>query len=306
VATAVRARALTKRYGELTAVDAVDLDVPVGISFGVLGPNGAGKTTLMKMVTCVSPPSGGTLEVLGTDVSGDRRALKRRLGVVPQGVTLDFDLTVRENLVVHAAYHDVPRAEARARADRLLDFAQLRPRADDQVDELSGGMQRRLLIARSLVNDPELVVLDEPTTGLDPQARHVVWERLRSLRRQGKTLLITTHYMEEAARLCDELVILDRGRIIARGTPVALVADHVPPRVIEVHGTGDEEAVRAALDGVTATVESTGDRVLVYGEDGATIAGRLRAVELDRHAIIERDATLEDVFLRLTGHTLVD
>jgi lipooligosaccharide transport system ATP-binding protein len=221
-----------KRYGPITAVDGIDLDVPVGVSFGVLGPNGAGKTTAIRMITCVTPPTAGSLEALGVDVTGEgRRDLKRRIGVVPQGVTLDFDLTVRENLVVHAAYHDVPRTEARARADRLLDFAQLRPRADDQVDELSGGMQRRLLIARSLVNDPELVVLDEPTTGLDPQARHVVWERLRSLRRQGKTLLITTHYMEEAARLCDELVILDRGRIIARGTPVALVADHVPDPV---------------------------------------------------------------------------
>ncbi len=303
---AVRARALTKRYGELTAVDAIDLDVPVGVSFGVLGPNGAGKTTLMRMITCVSPPSDGTLTVLDTDVRGDRRALKRRLGVVPQGVTLDFDLTVRENLVVHAGYHDVPGGQARDRADQLLDFAQLSERADDPVDALSGGMQRRLLIARSLVNDPELVVLDEPTTGLDPQARHVVWERLRRLRRQGKTLLITTHYMDEAARLCDELVIMDRGRIIARGAPVDLVADHVPPRVVEVHGTGDEDAVRTALGGSARAVESTGDRVLVYGDDGAAITARLRATELDSHATLERDATLEDVFLRLTGHTLVD
>jgi lipooligosaccharide transport system ATP-binding protein len=307
VGSAVHATGLTKRYGALTAVDGIDLDVPIGTTFGVLGPNGAGKTTLMKMITCVSPPTAGHLEVLGVDVRGDRRSLKRRLGVVPQGVTLDFDLTVRENLVVHGGYHDLPRAVARDAAERLLDFAQLSERADAQIDELSGGMQRRLLIARALVNDPELVILDEPTTGLDPQARHVVWERLRNLRREGKTLLITTHYMDEATRLCDHLVVVDRGRIIAEGTPAGLIAAHVPPRVVEVHGTdASADEVRRVLGDRVRDVESTGDRVLAYGHDGAAIVDGLRDAGLHHQALLERDATLEDVFLRLTGHTLVD
>jgi lipooligosaccharide transport system ATP-binding protein len=213
---AVEARELVKRYGENTAVDGIDLDVAVGGCFGFLGPNGAGKTTTIKMITCVSPPTAGSLRVLGQDVHGDRRKIKARLGVVPQGMTLDSDLTVRENLVTFAGYHSVPRREAEQRADGLLDFAQLRDRAGAEVEELSGGMQRRLLLARALVNDPELLVLDEPTTGLDPQARHLVWERLRRLKRGGKTLLLTTHYMEEAAQLCDQLVVLDHGRVIAR------------------------------------------------------------------------------------------
>jgi lipooligosaccharide transport system ATP-binding protein len=304
---AVHARGLSKRFGDLVAVDGIDLDIPVGGCFGILGPNGAGKTTTMRMVACVSPPTDGSLKVLGQDVRGHRRAIKRRLGVVPQGETLDHDLTVRENLLSFAAYHGLPRALAGERADELLAFIQLAARADDRIDALSGGMQRRLLVARALVGDPELVVLDEPTTGLDPQARHLVWERLRRLRGQGKTLLVTTHYMDEAAQLCDRLVIMDRGRIIAEGTPAELVAAHVAPRVVEVRGVESiPDAVRVAMNGLADEVEQVGDRLLVYGRDGQAIAKRLRDAGAVHHVILLRDATLEDVFLRLTGHELVE
>jgi lipooligosaccharide transport system ATP-binding protein len=304
---AVRARALSKRYGDLVAVDGIDLDVPVGGCFGILGPNGAGKTTVMKMITCVSPPSDGHLAVLDQDVRGDRRAIKRRLGVVPQGDTYDWELTVRDNLLSFAWYHGLDRRGAAMRTDELLDWVRLTDRANDRIDALSGGMLRRLLIARALLNDPELIVLDEPTTGLDPQARHLVWERLRSLRSQGKTLLITTHYMDEAARICDRLVIMDRGRIIANGTPTELVAAHVAPRVVEVSGVNTPlPDVEIAVGGLADDVEQVGDRVLVYGRDSEGIASRLRAMALAHEALLLRDATLEDVFLRLTGRALVE
>jgi lipooligosaccharide transport system ATP-binding protein len=303
-APAVLARGLVKRYGDRAAVDGIDLAVPAGRCFGVLGPNGAGKTTTIRMITCVSPPTAGELVVLGEDVRGDRRSIKRRMGVVPQGMTLDTDLLVRENLVSFANYHDVPRAHASQRVDELLRFAQLSERAGSRIEELSGGMQRRLLIARALVNDPELVVLDEPTTGLDPQARHFVWERLRSLKRYGKTLLLTTHYMEEAAQLCDQLVIVDHGRVIAQGSPQQLVRDSVPPRVVEVLGEMSADNVRAAAGPAAREVERVGDRVLAYGADSEAIAARLRGAGLGAGGILLRDATLEDVFLRLTGHAL--
>ena len=304
---AVRARGLVKRYGTFTAVDAIDLEVPAGGCFGVLGPNGAGKTTTMRMITCTSPVTEGSLEVLGQSVRGDRRALKRRLGVVPQGETLDYDLSVRDNLTTFARYHDVPRDVASRRADELLDFVSLAERSGDKIEELSGGMQRRLLVARALVNDPELVVLDEPTTGLDPQARHHVWERLRGLKRRGVTLLLTTHYMEEAAQLCDRLVIMDRGRIVAEGTPADLVRMHAAPRVVEVQGVEDAaEAVRALVAGLASDIEEVGDRILVYTADAQAVTARLRDVAVAHMALIERDASLEDVFLRLTGHALVD
>jgi lipooligosaccharide transport system ATP-binding protein len=307
VAPAVSARRVVKRYGDFVAVDHVDLDVPRGGCFGVLGPNGAGKTTLMHLICCVSPLTGGTLEVLGADVRGDRRALKRRLGVVPQGETLDNDLTVRENLITFAAYHDVARSLAVERADALLEFAQLAPRANDRTDQLSGGMQRRLLIARALVNDPELVVLDEPTTGLDPQARHLVWDRLRMLVAQGKTLLLTTHYMEEAAQLCDRLVVMDSGRIIAEGSPRELIETTVPPRVVEVLGAdGIGDSVRHALGDLAADVDGVGNRVLVATDDSDQVLMALREARLEGHGLLVRDATLEDVFLRLTGRALIE
>ncbi len=313
---AVHARSLTKRFGDVTAVDRIDLEIPVGGCFGVLGPNGAGKTTLMRMICCVSPPTGGELHVLGADVRGDRRALKRRLGVVPQGETLDTELTVRENLTSFAAYHDVPRNVATQRATALLDFAQLTERSDDRTEELSGGMQRRVLIARALVNDPELVVLDEPTTGLNPQARHLVWDRLRMLLRQGKTLLLTTHYMDEAAQLCDRLVVINEGRIIAEGTPNELIARTVKPRVVEVLGGAagisaqEERAIRRALETDAATrdseVDVLGDRVLIPTAEAPAVQRVLDEAGLDGRGVLTRDATLEDVFLRLTGRALVE
>jgi lipooligosaccharide transport system ATP-binding protein len=291
---AVEARGLEKHFQATVAVDGIDLAIPVGGCFGFLGPNGAGKTTTIKMITCVSPPTAGELHVLGLDVRHDRRAIKARLGVVPQGMTLDGDLTARENLLSFGAYHSLPRRKAEQRADA-------------EVEELSGGMQRRMLIARALVNDPELLVLDEPTTGLDPQARHLVWERLRRLKRSGKTLLLTTHYMEEAAQLCDQIVVLDHGRVIARGTPRELVSENVAPRVVEVQGieTRADDVVRIAA-GLAQDVEAVGDRVLIYAADGEEIASRIRDAGVPHQALILREATLEDVFLRLTGHALVD
>ena len=305
-APAVRARGLTKRFGERVAVRGIDLDIPSGRCFGVLGPNGAGKTTTIRMITCVSPPSAGTLEVLGIDVLGDRRQIKARIGVVPQGMTLDTDLLVRENLVTFALYHQLPMATAHRRADELLAFASLTDRAKSRVNDLSGGMQRRLLIARALVNDPDLVVLDEPTTGLDPQARHFVWERLRSLKRLGKTLLITTHYMDEAAQLCDELIVVDDGRIIAGGSPATLIRSTVASRVVEVHGNPALPALRSLLASVTTDVERVGDRVLVYSDESEIVASRIRDANLPHSALLVRDSTLEDVFLRLTGRALVE
>jgi lipooligosaccharide transport system ATP-binding protein len=304
---AVEAHGLEKRFPATVAVDGIDLEIPVGGCFGFLGPNGAGKTTTIKMITCVSPPTAGELRVLGLDVRSDRRAIKARLGVVPQGMTLDGDLTARENLLSFGAYHSLPRRKAEERADELLEFAQLSERADAEVEELSGGMQRRMLIARALVNDPELLVLDEPTTGLDPQARHLVWERLRRLKRSGKTLLLTTHYMEEAAQLCDQIVVLDHGRVIARGTPRELVKQNVAPRVVEVQGieTAADDVVRMARP-LAQDVEAVGDRVLIYAADGEEIASKIRDAGVPHQALILREATLEDVFLRLTGHALVD
>lgn len=303
---AVRAIGLVKRFGDRTAVDGIDLTVPAGGCFGVLGPNGAGKTTTIRMITCVSPPTAGQLYVLGQDVRRDRRRIKRRIGVVPQGMTLDTDLLVRENLATFANYHDVPRAIANLRVDELLKFSQLAERADSRIEELSGGMQRRLLIARALVNDPDLVVLDEPTTGLDPQARHFVWERLRRLKRYGKTLLLTTHYMEEAAQLCDHLIVVDHGRIIAEGAPTELVSANVPPRVVEVLGDAPVSDVQNAVGGYASEIERVADRILVYGADSDAIASRIRAAGVPQQGLLLRDATLEDVFLRLTGHALGD
>ena len=304
---AVVASDLTKRYGNAVAVDNIDLQVPTGGCFGVLGPNGAGKTTTMRMIACVSPITSGSLHVLGQDVAGNRRAIKRRIGVVPQGQTLDDDLTVRENLTSFGAYHDLPRRTAGQRADELLDFVQLSHRADADVEALSGGMQRRVLIARALVNDPELVILDEPTTGLDPQARHLVWDRLRSLRGQGKTLLLTTHYMDEAAQLCDYIVVMDRGVIIAAGTPGALVDAHAAPRVVEIRGTDATESdLRTVLAEQARDIEVRDDRAFVYGDDGERMIGRIRDAGVPNAGLLLRDATLEDVFLRLTGRALVE
>jgi lipooligosaccharide transport system ATP-binding protein len=305
--SAIVATNLLKRYGSITAVDGISFEAPVAMCYGFLGPNGAGKTTTIRMITCVSPPSGGTLEVLGMNVRSHPRSIKRRLGVVPQGMTLDTEIKVKENLVVHGIYHGIPKQEAERRADELLDFTQLAGREDARIQELSGGMQRRLLIARALMNDPDVLVLDEPTTGLDPQARHLVWERLRNLKRQGKTLIITTHYMEEASQLCDRILVIDHGKVIAEDTPNGLINNHVPPRVLEVHQVeGVEDRIHAAIVDCVVEVETIGDRVLAYGNDGQEMIRRLRDAGFEHQPMLLRDATLEDVFLRLTGHALTD
>lgn len=302
---AISARDLVKSYGPITAVDGIDFDVPAGVSFGMLGPNGAGKTTTIGMITCVMPPTSGTLMVLGQDVTHHAREIKGRLGVVPQGMTLDTEMRVKENLVIHGIFHGIPRGDSERRADELLEFTKLEERWKSGIRELSGGMQRRLLIARALVNDPDVVVLDEPTTGLDPQARHLVWERLRQLKREGKTLCVTTHYMEEAAQLCDLLVVIDHGKIIASGQPKDLIVKHVPPKVVEVHGVdGQDSRIRSAVATITNDFEMVGDRALAYGQDGEAIIHAIREAGFDHHAVLLRDATLEDVFLRLTGHGL--
>src|SRR5687768_5815917 len=265
----IHARGLTKRFGELTAVDAIDFDVAPGESFGFLGPNGAGKTSAMRMIGCVSPMSAGALRVLGMDPIADGPRIRARLGVVPQQDTLDTELTVRENLLLYGRYFGLSRAECAKRADELLDFAQLTERAGDQVEHMSGGMKRRLLIARALINEPDLLLLDEPTTGLDPQARHLVWEKLRTLKRQGVTLLLTTHYMDEAAQLCDRLVIMHEGRILVQGSPRELVARETSPQVIEVFEPPDLSIPGLRdLDGLAYRVERLADRWLFYTAEG--------------------------------------
>jgi lipooligosaccharide transport system ATP-binding protein len=303
----VTARGLTKTFGDFTAVDGIDFSVARGEAFGFLGPNGAGKSSTMRMIGCVSPVTSGELRVLGMDPATQGQAIKARLGVVPQEDTLDTELTVRENLVLYARYFGIARADARERADRLLDFVQLTERAGDKVEPLSGGMKRRLTIARSLVNDPEVLLLDEPTTGLDPQARHVVWDRLYRLKQQGVTLVLTTHYMDEAEQLCDRLVIMDRARIVAEGSPRELIAAHSSREVLEVRlGAGPAPDLAAVLDGAAQRVDELPDRVLVYTDDGERAAEVLHDRGVRPVATLVRRSTLEDVFLRLTGRTLVD
>jgi lipooligosaccharide transport system ATP-binding protein len=303
----VTARGLTKTFGSFTAVDGIDFSVARGEAFGFLGPNGAGKSSTMRMIGCVSPVTSGELRVLGMDPATQGQAIKGRLGVVPQEDTLDTELTVRENLVLYARYFGLSRADARERAERLLDFVQLSERADDKVEPLSGGMKRRLTIARSLVNDPEVLLLDEPTTGLDPQARHVVWDRLYRLKQQGVTLVLTTHYMDEAEQLCDRLVIMDRARIVAEGSPRELIAAHSTREVLEVRlGDGPVPDLASLLGGNASRVDALPDRVLVYTDDGERAAEVLHDGGVRPVATLVRRSTLEDVFLRLTGRTLVD
>jgi lipooligosaccharide transport system ATP-binding protein len=301
----IQARGLVKRFGELAAVNSVDFDLKRGEAFGFLGPNGAGKTSTMRMIGCVSPVTEGTLNVFGLDPASDGVEIRGRLGVVPQEDSLDLELTVRENIIVYGRYFGLPRSVLRKRADELLEFVELTDRAKDKVEPLSGGMKRRLTIARSLVNDPELLLLDEPTTGLDPQARHVVWDRLFRLKQRGVTLVLTTHYMDEAEQLCDRLVVMDTGRIVAEGSPRQLIERYSTREVVEIRFEG-ERPETLALDGVGERVEELPDRVLVYSQDGDATAGALAERNLPPHATLIRRSTLEDVFLHLTGRTLVD
>jgi lipooligosaccharide transport system ATP-binding protein len=302
----IHARGLVKSFGDLVAVDGIDFDVQRGEAFGFLGPNGAGKSSTMRMIGCVSPVSAGTLTVLGMDPLLDGPAIRGRLGVVPQLDTLDLELTVRENLVIYGRYFGLSRRELRARADDLLDFVQLAERANEPVEPLSGGMKRRLTIARSLVNEPELLLLDEPTTGLDPQARHVVWDRLFRLKQQGVTLVLTTHYMDEAEQLCDRLVIMDRGKIAEEGAPHELIRRLSTREVVELRFAGEAPAVEAnVFDGQVARVEVLPDRILLYTDDGDALVP-VAHERLEPRSVLVRRSTLEDVFLRLTGRTLVD
>ena len=304
------ARGLTKTFGDFTAVDGIDVQVTRGESFGFLGPNGAGKSSTMKMVAATSPPSGGELRIFGLDPVTDGAAVRARLGNCPQQDNLDEEITVEENLHVYGRYFGLPRKVIRERTDELLDFAQLTERRGDKVEPLSGGMKRRLTIARSLINNPEILLLDEPTTGLDPQARHVLWDRLFRLKRQGVTLIITTHYMDEAEQLCDRLVVMDHGRIVAEGSPRALNEQHSTREVLELRLPLDERAdhsdVVHLVDGVGSYVEALPDRLLVYTDHGDGALEAVHARGLQPITSIVRRSTLEDVFLRLTGRTLVD
>jgi lipooligosaccharide transport system ATP-binding protein len=303
----ISARALVKRFGSFVAVDGIDFDVRRGEAFGFLGPNGAGKSSTMRMIGCVSPVTEGTLRILGLDPAVDGPTIRSRLGVVPQEDTLDLELTVRENLMIYGRYFDIPRSVLRERITRLLDFVQLSERANDRVEPLSGGMKRRLTIARSLVSEPELLLLDEPTTGLDPQARHVVWERLYLLKQQGVTLVLTTHYMDEAEQLCDRLVVMDKGRIAAEGSPRQLIDRYSSREVLELRFVpGEQEAMMSKIADLGDQVEALPDRVLVYTSDGDAAAAEVHARHLTPESMLVRRATLEDVFLRLTGRTLVE
>jgi lipooligosaccharide transport system ATP-binding protein len=314
----VYARGLTKRFDGFTAVDGIDVDVQRGEAFGFLGPNGAGKSSTMRMIACVSPVTAGTLRVLGRDPASDGSWIRGRLGVVPQEDSLDLELTVRENLLVYGRYFGLPKPLIRERADELLDFVQLGEKRDAKVEALSGGMKRRLTIARSLINEPEVLLLDEPTTGLDPQARHVLWDRLFRLKQQGVTLVLTTHYMDEAEQLCDRLVVMDGGRIAAEGSPLALIREWSTREVLELRfapGENDEagrkiqalvDAPSRPLHNLVSRVEVLPDRVLLYAEDGDEASAEVHRHGVAPLSVLVRRSTLEDVFLRLTGRTLVD
>ena len=301
------ARSLVKRFGEFTAVDGIDVEVRRGEAFGFLGPNGAGKSSTMRMIGCVSPPTAGTLHLFGLDAATHGAAIRARIGVVPQLDTLDTELSVQENLWIYGRFFDLPRAEAKRRAAELLEFAQLTDRAGSIVDNLSGGMKRRLSIARSLINEPELLLLDEPTTGLDPQARHVLWDRLYRLKQQGVTLVLTTHYMDEAEQLCDRLVVMDQGRIVAEGSPRELIDRYSTREVLELRfPAGENEAASPLLEGIGERQELLPDRVLVYAADGEAALAEAHHRGLAPESALVRRSSLEDVFLLLTGRSLAD
>jgi len=296
----IEATDLKKTYGDTLAVDGIRFTVKKGEIFGFLGPNGAGKTTTMKMITCISPRTSGTLAVLGMDPDEHPAEIKYRLGVVPQETNLDPDFTVHGNLVTYARYFDIPNGDAVKKADELLEFVQLQDKRDVPIDKLSGGMKRRLILARALVNSPDLLILDEPTIGLDPQARHLIWERLKLLQAQGNTVVLTTHYLDEAARLCDRLVIMDNGRILVEGAPTELVKEHVGDEIVEVEKTDD---VLACVSGMQIHFEEYGDMIQIVSPSAREVA-RTLFDHCQPKKILTRPATLEDVFLKLAGRTL--
>jgi len=302
----IHARGLTKRFGEFTAVAGIDFDVQQGEAFGFLGPNGAGKSSTMRMIGCVSPPSGGTLQILDMDPVRQGPQIRARLGVVPQEDTLDMELTVSENLYVYGRYFGLSRKEVRKRSAELLDFVQLAERSSSKVQQLSGGMKRRLTIARALVNEPDVLLLDEPTTGLDPQARHLVWDRLFRLKQRGATLVLTTHYMDEAEQFCDRLVIMHNGTIAEEGSPLELIRRLSTREVVELRFQGEPPHVEPGVfNGRVARVELLPERVLLYTDDGDALVP-VAHERLQPQSVLVRRSTLEDVFLRLTGRTLID
>ncbi|WP_306999016.1 ABC transporter ATP-binding protein [Amycolatopsis thermophila] len=302
----VQAKALVKRFGDFEAVRGIDVEVRRGEAFGFLGPNGAGKSSTMRMIASVSPRSDGDLTVLGMDPDIEGPRIRARLGVVPQQDNLDNELTVRQNLQVYGRYFGLSRAHVRRKAVELMEFAQLSDRAGDEVEPLSGGMKRRLTIARALVNDPELLLLDEPTTGLDPQARHLLWDRLFRLKAQGVTLIITTHYMDEAEQLCDRLVVMDGGRIVAEGSPSDLILRYSTREVLELRFPPGQEAPADRVADLADRVEVLPDRLLLYTAAGEAALEQVHQRGVRPLSSLVRRSTLEDVFLRLTGRTLVD
>lgn len=302
MASVIVAEGLTKRYGDLTAVDNVSFSIEEGECFGFLGPNGAGKTTTMKMIQCVSPKTGGRLEVAGLDVEAHPQEIKRLLGVMPQVNNLDPDFTTYENLIVYSRYFDIPKFEREKRAERLLKFVQLHDKRDTKIEKLSGGMQRRLLLARAMINDPKILILDEPTVGLDPQARHLIWEKLRSLKREGVTVILTTHYMDEAAHLCDRLVIMDYGKILTEGKPNALIKEHIGNGLLEVKRS-PEILTWLQQNVEPSDFEVVGEIVRVFTDIPKELMARLLN-QFKIEWVTMRAGTLEDVFLKLTGRGL--
>ncbi len=306
-ASGLRKSFSSKAGPTVEAVRGIDLQVPPGEAFGFLGPNGAGKSSTMRMIACVSPRTSGELEILGLDPARDGVRIRARLGVVPQQDNLDEELSVRENLFIYGRYFGIPRRACWAKADELLEFAQLQDKARAPVDQLSGGMKRRLTIARSLMNDPEMLLLDEPTTGLDPQARHVLWDRLFRLKQQGVTLILTTHYMDEAEQLCDRLVVMDAGQIAAEGSPAELIAAYSTREVLELRFVpGAQTSAEPLVADLAERIEALPDRLLLYAADGEDTLTRVLATGLRPVSTLVRRSTLEDVFLRLTGRSLVD
>ena len=305
--TLIKATGLRKEFGDFVAVDGIDFEVRKGEAFGFLGPNGAGKTSTMKMIGAVSPISGGTISVLGLDPSTEGPRLRSRLGVVPQDNNLDEELTVYDNLMMYGRYFDLSRSVLKERIAELLDFVQLTEKADSKVAALSGGMKRRVIIARGLINEPDLYILDEPTTGLDPQARHVLWDRLYRLKQRGVTLIITTHYMDEAEQLCDRLVVMDGGKIVAEGSPRSLIEEYTPRDVVELRfPVGVLETLNGQIEELSDHTEILADRALVYTSDADQMIANVHERGLEPETVLARRSTLEDVFLRLTGRTLVD
>lgn len=294
---------LTKIYGKITAVDGISFSIKKGECYGFLGPNGAGKTTIIKMIHCFSPLTGGELKVDGMDVKREQSNIKEIMGVVPQEENLDPDLKVFKNLTVYARYFDIPKKEALKRAIELLDFLQLKDKMNSRIMELSGGMKRRLLIARSLINNPKILILDEPTTGLDPQARHLIWQRLRLLKKNGITMILTTHYMEEASQLCDRVAIMDRGKILLEGEPKKLVADEIGADVVEIRVEEEnQEMILEKLKEFKFTYEKAGDTLYIFSSNGKELLPSI--VDMKHIHLLHRSATMEDLFLKLTGRGL--